>query len=441
MGIRGLVGAVAFLFMSFSGVSQAIGLFIPAAERVDMAYDEKRDIVYITSGGDVLRYAVGQRAFLPKVVIGGALRGVDLSPDGNTLAVADSTSGTSTLWVHLVDLDSLASRKQEAPKQSYGSGTYYEGGTWAVSYAADGALFFTSQYPGSGWTPLRRYTIASGVSVAIPSVRQNTMVSASGDRKIIGFAESNISDGRWGLLKVESGEIVRRSGYDNGTSWFNFEIAANPDGSQIAIPTYGGTFIYNAAYQKIATLGIYANEQPVAAAYDPVDNLAYFPWARTSEVRVYDMDALVEVGRYDFETQFSSTGNAAYQSGRTRLSGDGSLLMVTVDGGVRILRMYAPLSANPLSVVVSPSSRQKIRLLGSVGNGALPTYELVRGPEHGRVVIAGGFATYVHSSPRYSGPDSFVYRARYGRAKADAVVALSIRGGQVSAGTSLAEPR
>src|SRR5204863_3865455 len=59
--------------------------FISAPNRVDMVYDQGRDILYITSGNQVLRYQLGSGSFLTPFQLSGSLKGVDLSPDGNTL--------------------------------------------------------------------------------------------------------------------------------------------------------------------------------------------------------------------------------------------------------------------------------------------------------------------------------------------------------------------
>ena len=56
--------------------------------------------------------------------------------------------------------------------------------------------------------------------------------------------------------------ITQRSSYQQGTSWFNYEIGVNRNGTQYALPTYGGTYIYNAAYERVATVGQYAGQQP-----------------------------------------------------------------------------------------------------------------------------------------------------------------------------------
>lgn len=402
-----------------AGSGPAVGTFIPATERKDMVYDEIRDLVYISSQDRILRYSVANAMFLPPVVLGGSPRGLDLSPDGTTLAVADSQYGPDTGWVTLVDLDTLGVRTLEVAREEG------EGGMWAVGYLADGSIVATSRYLGSGWTPMRRIDVTSGAVTEIAEVRGGSMVSASGDRRVLAFAEANISSGRWGRYDAITGNLVR-SDWDQSTSWFNFEIATNAVGNQYAIPTYGGTFIYDASFTEVATFGTYAGPQPVGVAYDPVDNLAYFPWAESTEVRVYDMDLLTEVGAYDVGYVFAHTGNGAYNNGRVRLSGDGSLLMVSVEGGVRIVRMYAPLQAASFAVTAPPRMKHKFRLQGSIGNGGAVDYEIVEQPKHGHVTLSRGYATYSGRGTG-TGTDTFVYRARYGRAIAEGVVTVSTR--------------
>lgn len=310
----------------------ADGVLIAAPNRVDAVHDTKRDVVYISSSdGNILRYDIATGTFLPSIELGGLPAGMDLSPNGDQLAVADRASSATQVWVHIVNLPTLTARKLTAPK------AFYEGGTWSVAYAADGSLLTTSQFNGSGWVPMRRFQPLSRKYQQIASVTQNTMLAASADRTRIGFAESNISDGRWGVYTVATQTFAFRQWYEDGTSWFNFEIATSPTGTQFAIPTYGGTFLYDQAYAKVATIGEYAGGQPIAAAYHPTKNLVYFPWAGSSQVRVYDTATFQQVDALDAGYTFSHTGNGAYGQGRTRISADGTLLMVTVDGGVRLL--------------------------------------------------------------------------------------------------------
>lgn len=411
--------AVCVLWLGMHAVpALAEGVFIAAPSRVDMVYDDQRDLVYISSGTQVLRYRVATASFLQPIELGGELSGIDLSPDGKILAVADRSSNGSQLWVNAVRLDDLHVSKLVAEKVYE-----LESGTWAVSFAFDGSLYATSLFSGSGWVQMRRFDVDTGAVSLLAEIRQDTMLASSGDGKTIAFAEANISDGRWGLYDVPTGGIVRRQGYEDGTSWFNYEISADALGGQFAIPTYGGTYIYNEVYEHIATLGEYAGPQPIAAAYHPVEPLIFFPWAETREVRVYDSLTLQPVGSFDFEDDFQTTGNGAFAQGRTRLSRDGSLLMVSVAGGVRILRMYAPLSASPVSTV-NDRKMKAVRLGGAIGNGGKLSYSIATQPAHGRAMVHGNQAIYLQYG-NYRGADSFRYRVHYGQATVEAVVTVT----------------
>src|SRR5205814_9699081 len=71
----------------------AEGIFIPAPAATDVVHDPVTGILYITSGSQVLRFNVETQQFRLPLTLGGNLMGVDLSPDGTTLAVADGSYG------------------------------------------------------------------------------------------------------------------------------------------------------------------------------------------------------------------------------------------------------------------------------------------------------------------------------------------------------------
>jgi DNA-binding beta-propeller fold protein YncE len=124
-GLRALTKlllAFAFVF-AVQHTARAAGTFVSAPSRVDMVYDSARDTLYITSGASVLRYRLSTNSFLAPFNLGGSLAGLDLSPDGNTLVVADRTRDASSVWVHVVDLRTGASSKALFPRD------FGEGGT------------------------------------------------------------------------------------------------------------------------------------------------------------------------------------------------------------------------------------------------------------------------------------------------------------------------
>ena len=417
-----LIAVLFWVLVIYAGSSQAAASFIPAANRSDMVYDFRRNQIYIADGNQVLRYAVGSNRLLSAIPLGSDARssGIDISRDGSTLAVADLTSTSTQGWVHLINLGTLVDHKTSFDKGGYDSGT------WSVAFTADNHLLVSSEFNGSGWVPLRRLDLSSGQWVSLGDVRHQTMLAPSTDRNTIAFAEADISDGRWGLYDVPTGQLVRREWYEDGTSAFNFDIATDALGGQFAIPIYAGMYVYDATYQKI--ISIASNDHgPLGVAYHPVQHLIYYPWSGTRQMRVYSSNLGRLVAWYDMGDVFSSQTNRAYIEGRTRLSADGSLLMVTAPGGVRYLRMYAPLTAQRVSATVATAVRTKIGMKGAIGNHGPLSYQLWGSPRHGRVTVSGSTAYYT-SAAGYKGTDSFRYMVRYGAAAyAVGTVAVNVK--------------
>lgn len=419
-----IVFILLFLCMiGFTSKGFASGTFISAPGRTDMVHDPVRNVLYISSGGELLRYDLNSRQFLLPFQLGGTLKGMDLSPDSNTLAVADTSYADNQNWIYLIDLQTGNSQKITFPL-----GTY-EGGTYTVAYGNNGDILVTSTFNGSGWVPLRKYSPTTGTTTIIrPSITQNTMLSAGADGNIIGFAESNISDGRWGRYRVSDGDFVERLGYTNGTSWYNYEIGTNRNGTQFAIPTYGGTFIYDSTFAKIATIGEYAGPQPIGVVYNPIDDIVYFPWVDTTEVRAYDTTTFTQIGSYDFEYTFQNNGNWAFQNGRMKISRDGTLLFATVEGGIRYVQLNGenPPVAIDQSVETEEDTPISITLQAEAPGGETLTYHIQTPPQHG--TLSGDAPNLVYTPVAdYNGSDSFSFNASIGDLVSDnATVAINI---------------
>ncbi len=425
MGIVGIVVGVALVVLYFLGLPQdanAIGAFIDAPGRVDMVYDDVRDILYITSGGRVLRYQIGSNSFLSPLQLGGNLKGIDLSPDSNILIVADQSYNASEVWVHRVDPETGQGEKVFFPR------AFMEAGTFMVAFGNNGTVLITSSFLGSGWVPMRRYNPVTQEVTEIASVQQDSMLKASADGSMIGFAESNISDGRFGRYRVADGDLLRKTGYTDGTGWFNYEVAVNAEGTQYAIPTYGGTFICDANLVKYATLGQYAGGQPIGAVYHPFKNIVYFAWATTTMVKAYDAGTLTPLAEYDFENPFDHPGNHAFVEGRLKMSRDGRLLFATVQDGIRYLSFNAPPVAYPQSVTTAEDMSIGITLSASDEEDDPLTYIVVNRPAFGVLSGAGPKLTYTPKS-NYHGLDQFTFKVDDGLADSSpATVSISVLG-------------
>ena len=401
-------------------IVRASGTFIPAPSRFDMVYDSARDVLYITDGGSVLRYHLGTNTFMAPFALGGNLGGIDISPDGNSLVIADRRRLDPVVWVYVIDLQT------EQVRQVTFARAFGEGGTYTVAYANDGSVLSTSIFEGSGWIPLRKFNPTTGTWSQLASVRHNSMVTASGNLGIIGLAEADSSDGPFGRYRIADGNLLRKSGYAEGTSWFNYEIGVNRDGTQFAIPTYNGTYICDANLIKFHIVGQYAGPQPIGVVYHPVENTVYFAWAGSTEVRAFDTTSFAQTAAYDFEYTFTNSGNFAFTQGRLKTSRDGALLFATVEGGVRYLRLYDSLRADSQAVSTNEDSPVPITLAGSVGNGGALSYVITSNPANGTLSGSAPNFTYTPNA-NYNGSDSFRFRAVYGAAYSDeATVSITV---------------
>ena len=325
--------------------------------------------------------------------------GIDLSPDGNTLAVADKSS----CRIHLIDL-----LTEQITTVDF-SPARMEGGTFSVAYGNDGRLLVSTRFNGSGWVPLRRYDPSSGAIDVIRSVRQDTMLSASADGSVIAFAESNTTGGPFGRYRVADGNILAAQTYT-----FNDVIGVNRNGTQYAVPTYEGCYIYNQNLYRYARIGGYALPEPMGVAYHPLQDIVYFTWAHTTKVLRYDTITLTQTAEYEFENPFEHLGEHVYQEGRLKVSRDGKYLFSTVDAGVRFIRPdnTAP-SAMNINVRTDEDVPKAATLRGSDPDGDPLTYIIVTQPSNG---ILSGDAPNLTYTPNadYHGVDQFTYKVNDG---------------------------
>jgi len=302
-----------------AAAAKAVGFYIPALDRVDMVHDARSNILYISAGDSVLRYKVDSKDFLPPLVLGGDLRGIDLSPDQTLLAVADGVGDNGRVCVHLVNLET----GKDAPASF--TAEMMESGTFSVAFGADSQLWISSSCKGSGWVPLRKYNPATHAVLMLSTICQDTMLTASADRQSIGFAESNMSPGAYGRILYRATQLPKAMSTDG----FLFEIGISRDGKQLAVPAYRSLVLTGSAVRALD------EKQIIGVTYHPQKDYLFLAQAGTSLLGVYDSSTMTRVKDLDFGDPFGWVGNHAFQSGRLRVSQDGKYLFCTVSGGVR----------------------------------------------------------------------------------------------------------
>ena len=289
-------------------------------------------ILYITDGADIDRFNTKTGAYLSPFVVGGDLLGVDLSPDGTTLAVADSSVQGSTNHIQLVNTSTGAATAVSFPLAGGESGTY------DVAWESNGDVLVTSNYAGSGSVPLRQYNPQTGQTTILRQVLQSTWLAPSADRKTIGLAESNISSGPLNVFSVASGGIIATA----DTGWFTFDDAVSRTAMRLSFPRTTAAFVYNRSgttLTQTTVLGQYASHGPLDAVFDPASDTLftaeYGQLGGTPGVKAYNTDTWQQIATLD-NSGFPWNGNHAMGQGTMAISPDGHWLVVSVSDGARL---------------------------------------------------------------------------------------------------------
>jgi hypothetical protein len=297
------------------------GVFIPAPQRVDMIHDLKRNRLYITAGDSLLQYQMDSKTLLPPITLGGNLRGLDISPDGDWLAIADSTADNGRIWIFLMDLRAQTNSRVTFHSQSV------EAGTYSVAFGADGGVWVTSTLSGSGFAPLRKYTPKTRTSFEAGSVSKNTMLTASADHKMLALAQANSSPGSYGQFgyrAVQLPNMVQAKG-------FVYEIGISRDGTQMVVPVYDQVYICGSPVSQLP------ERECIGVVYHPQRDFVFLAQAGSSLIEAYDSRTFAKVKELDFGSKFEWRGGKAFEDGRLRMSNDGALLFCTVMGGIRYM--------------------------------------------------------------------------------------------------------
>lgn len=334
-------GRFAILIGLCLSASSALAEYVPLSIRGtrDFVFDREGVLYVSTASGDILRYDTQAASFLAPFKIGSPLLGIDLSPDGKTLAVADSTRQGSKVRIHLVD--STTGVSQPVSFDSYIS----DSGTYMVAWGSNGQVFVSGDYQGSGVVKLRRYDPQTNTTTDLGIITERTMLTASADRNTIAIAEANTSGGPITAFGVESD--VAQAHAD--VRQYLFEIAVDRDGDRFLVPTARGAYVYDNIDGDLERQSLIETPSGriLAAVFSPVNDVFFtteMTWAGSAHgVHVYDANTLALIGTidsYPFEWHFFEPLGA----GRMEISPDGRQLVVAVESGVRVydVSRYVP---------------------------------------------------------------------------------------------------
>ncbi|MFN3148900.1 hypothetical protein [Bremerella sp.] len=308
-------------------LSETDDVHVPFAGIRDQVFDETHGILYVTTeNGSLQRWDVATQSLLASIDHIAVLpSGLDVTPDGRYAYVGEGANAVSQGVVWKVD---LITGIKTPIRYTYDGG---ERGVFDLAIAADGKAFFTTNYAGSAWNPLRSIDLATGQVTSYRDVRQSTGITRGADRSLLFFQESNSSAGP--MFTYDAVTHTLSSSQNTGRFIGSLPDAVSRDGSQIA---FLGSIMDSSDFSTTA-IGI---SNAAAYAFDPLRDLLYVADYVADEVVAYDPTTLGEIGRFPIGEDISGTVRMA-------INQDASLVFITTVNGLR----QVPLAVPPGDVV------------------------------------------------------------------------------------------
>jgi hypothetical protein len=255
--------------------------------------------------------------------VDGAPLGMDLSPDGNALLVADRAIGSASL--HRIDLTTGELSSVVLPLFSGGSGTF------SVAFIDDGRALVSPNALGS--SGLWLLTLADGQARAIGSLPSQTLLISNADRSIIAYASTSgmYSYGRFVVADERFEEVQTQTQL--------FEVSIETLAEQLALASRGSLAVYDRAFGELGKVSVRGFD-PFGVAHGASDEL-FVAWLQRDVslpmrpiVEVYRASTLQRIAALDTTHTIGYRGPNNYVAGRLKASRDGRWLFANVDSGV-----------------------------------------------------------------------------------------------------------
>jgi hypothetical protein len=326
----------------------AQSVLIPDTTRRDMVFDFTGQYLYITtSTGFVETYNLSTQAFGTIYNLSGplmgSLNGVDIARDNSFLIVAeDFVPGSSGLFYRL----DLATGNVT---NIYYDRAFGEGGAWDVAIASNGLALVSTEFGGSGWTPLRQIDLTTNaVSVRSDApgsgpngtVRQNTQIYRSADGTRFFFMESNISSGPAFTYSATTNAF----GPSGQTNVFldHASGAVSRDGSLVALRTFATASLYTAP-----GFGFVHSFSGIdsGVAFDAVNDIVYGVNSSTDQIIAFSTTSFAELFRLNIGENVTA-GATMFGNGTLISGADGRYLALETASGIRLF--VVPEAGTPL---------------------------------------------------------------------------------------------
>lgn len=307
----------------------------------DMVFDTQREILYIsTSDGNIERYDLKSKMILSPFNVGTYLRGMDITPDFNTIYVTESQTNGGQGFLHKVDPDTGATT--DIPYTL----TSGEVGSWDINLGSHNKGLMTTEFAGSGTVPLREFdttTDSFTIRTGLPyysgftknSVRGDSRLFRSADRSLIFLVAGDTSAPYLVTYDAASGTFPN---WDEESSYmYHRPIGVNRDGTLIAYEMYtdpitivDGTFSFN----KSIDLG------DGGFGFDTQRDVLYIANSDTDQIVALHTDSWNELHRVNIGLDILSYNlSFSFRRGKMAVDPQGRYLALTNDTGIVIFRI------------------------------------------------------------------------------------------------------
>jgi hypothetical protein len=326
-----------------------------------MVFDFAGQNLYISDGDGLIKtFNLSTRTFGRSYNLGGWLWGIDIARDDSfILAAQDSVSGSQGTFQR-VNLANGAITNIHYTRASL------EIGGWDVAIGSNGLAMVTTQFAGSGWTPLRQIDLSTNaitIRTDAPSsgygggyVQGPTQVHRSADGTRFLFMEQDDSGGPFFTYSALTNTFTQIFG--THTFLDNSAGAVNPNGNLIALSTYSAAG-WPAWLNTAPDSGLVHtfNQIQSGVAFDAVRDILYGVSSSTGQIIAYSTITFAEMFRLDIGETIGLPPFTPFDTGTLVASADGRWLALETDSGIRLFQLPAPAFAtDPATNVASFSA-------------------------------------------------------------------------------------
>jgi len=352
---------------------RAEGFLIPTV-RTGMVFDHAGQNLYISDGDGLIKTLnLSTRTFGRSYNLGGWIWGIDIAPDDSFILAAQATVSGSQGTFQRVNLANGAITNIHYTRAPL------EVGGWDVAIGSNGLAMVTTQFAGSGWTPLRQIDLSTN-AITIRSdapgsgwggqVRLETQIERSADGTRFLFMELDSSAGPFFTYSA----VTNTFGPSFGTNTLldNSAGAVNSNGTLFALSTYSAQD-WPAWLNTAPDSGLVHtfNQIQSGVAFDAVREILYGVNSTTAQIIGYSTVNFAESFRLPIGEEMSVPPFTPFDTGTLVASADGRWLALETDSGIRLFHLPAPVFATkPATNVASFSAT----LNGSLNPHGLTTH-------------------------------------------------------------------